>query len=65
MQLTREQVCELTARKLRTAAAEAIGSVKMTVGLDGFVESSSGFRPRALMIVPTVATRTGSVVQGI
>jgi len=35
--LSREQICELTSRKLH-AAAPTIGSVKATVGLDGFVD---------------------------
>src|SRR5689334_20193796 len=37
MALTREQICELTARKLR-GAATSLRSVKATVGLDGFVD---------------------------
>src|SRR3954465_2894492 len=37
MQLSREQVCELTSRKLR-AAAPTLASVKAVVGLDGFVD---------------------------
>lgn len=37
MSLTREQICELTSRKLR-AAAPTLSSFKATVGLDGFVD---------------------------
>jgi len=37
MPLTREQICELTSRKLH-AAAPTLASVKATVGLDGFVD---------------------------
>ena len=37
MHLTREQVCDLTSRKL-AAAAQQIPSIKMTIGLDGFVD---------------------------
>jgi sugar/nucleoside kinase (ribokinase family) len=37
MQLSREQVCELTSRKLR-AAAPMLGGYKAVVGLDGFVD---------------------------
>jgi sugar/nucleoside kinase (ribokinase family) len=37
MALTREQICELTARKLR-GAAPTLQSCKATVGLDGFVD---------------------------
>ncbi|MGB7158649.1 MAG: hypothetical protein WBD40_11320 [Tepidisphaeraceae bacterium] len=37
MQLTREQVCELTSRKL-AAAAPSLGDVRALVGLDGFVD---------------------------
>jgi sugar/nucleoside kinase (ribokinase family) len=37
MALTREQICELTGRKLH-AAAGALASIKATVGLDGFVD---------------------------
>src|SRR5687767_2752182 len=37
MQLTREQVCELTSRKL-AAAAPALGETRALVGLDGFVD---------------------------
>ncbi|HYO11076.1 MAG TPA: hypothetical protein VER17_19075 [Tepidisphaeraceae bacterium] len=37
MQLTREQICELTGRKLR-AALPQLQKLKATVGLDGFVD---------------------------
>lgn len=37
MALTREQICELTSRKLRDAAP-ALASLRATVGLDGFVD---------------------------
>jgi sugar/nucleoside kinase (ribokinase family) len=37
MSLTREQICELTSRKL-LAAAGSLQSIKATVGLDGFVD---------------------------
>ncbi len=37
MSLTREQVCELTSKKLK-AALPTLGSVRATVGLDGFVD---------------------------
>src|SRR2546423_5113426 len=37
MHLTREQICELTSRKLR-AAAPHLKTLKATVGLDGFVD---------------------------
>jgi sugar/nucleoside kinase (ribokinase family) len=37
MQLTREQICELTASKLR-AAEKRLSEIKATVGLDGFVD---------------------------
>jgi sugar/nucleoside kinase (ribokinase family) len=37
MPLSREQICELTSRKLH-AAAPTIASLKATVGLDGFVD---------------------------
>jgi sugar/nucleoside kinase (ribokinase family) len=37
MSVTREQICELTSRKL-TAAAANLKSIKATVGLDGFVD---------------------------
>src|SRR5688572_15675717 len=37
MALTREQVCELTSRKLHAAAA-SLPALKATVGLDGFVD---------------------------
>ena len=37
MHLTREQICELTSRKLR-AAAPQLKTLKATVGLDGFVD---------------------------
>ena len=37
MPLTREQICELTSRKLHAAAA-SLPSIKETVGLDGFVD---------------------------
>src|SRR5688500_10518765 len=37
MPLTREQVCELTSRKLR-AAVPSLPSLRATVGLDGFVD---------------------------
>src|SRR5688500_18431844 len=37
MPLTREQVCELTSRKLR-AAIPTIPTLRATVGLDGFVD---------------------------
>jgi sugar/nucleoside kinase (ribokinase family) len=37
MPFSREQICELTSRKLH-AAAPTIGAVKATVGLDGFVD---------------------------
>ena len=37
MPLTREQICELTGRKLHAAAA-TLPSVKATLGLDGFVD---------------------------
>jgi sugar/nucleoside kinase (ribokinase family) len=36
--LSREQICELTSRKLRQAAAGNLKSVKALVGLDGFVD---------------------------
>src|SRR5262245_18313150 len=37
MHLTREQICELTSRKL-LAAAPQLANLKATVGLDGFVD---------------------------
>ena len=37
MSLSREQICELTSKKL-TVAAPTIGHIKSTVGLDGFVD---------------------------
>src|SRR3954468_109842 len=37
MPLTREQICELTSRKLH-AAALTLPSIKATLGLDGFVD---------------------------
>src|SRR4051812_38990337 len=37
MHLTREQVCDLTSRKLAAAAAQ-LPSIKTTIGLDGFVD---------------------------
>jgi sugar/nucleoside kinase (ribokinase family) len=37
MQLTREQICELTSRRLR-AAGPTLGQLKATIGLDGFVD---------------------------
>ncbi len=37
MALTREQICDLTSRRLR-AAAPAVPSIKATLGLDGFVD---------------------------
>src|SRR5438045_1143289 len=37
MHLTREQICELTSRKL-LAAAGTLASIKATIGLDGFVD---------------------------
>lgn len=37
MALTREQICDLTSRKLR-AAAPTLPSIKATLGLDGFVD---------------------------
>src|SRR5437762_13800606 len=35
--LTREQICELTSRKL-AATGETLGGVKAVIGLDGFVD---------------------------
>ena len=35
--MTREQICDLTSRKLH-AAANAVPSIKATIGLDGFVD---------------------------
>jgi sugar/nucleoside kinase (ribokinase family) len=37
MPLSREQICELTSRKLH-AAAPSVPSIKATIGLDGFVD---------------------------
>ena len=37
MQFSREQICELTSKKLRTAAGQ-LGQAKAVVGLDGFVD---------------------------
>src|SRR3954454_1171629 len=37
MQLNREQVCELTSRKLLSASS-SLASIKATIGLDGFVD---------------------------
>jgi hypothetical protein len=37
MHLSRDQICELTSRKLAAAAAQ-LPSIKATVGLDGFVD---------------------------
>src|SRR4051812_19024726 len=37
MQLTRDQICELTSKKL-LAAAPKLPAVRATVGLDGFVD---------------------------
>src|SRR3954462_3020748 len=38
MSLTRQQVCDLTSKRL-AAAAPTIGSIKTLVGLDGFVDN--------------------------
>src|SRR3954470_21317075 len=38
MSLTRQQICDLTSKRL-TAAAPTIGSLKTLVGLDGFVDN--------------------------
>jgi sugar/nucleoside kinase (ribokinase family) len=38
MSFTREQICELTSRKLLSATASQIPSIHATVGLDGFVD---------------------------
>src|SRR5213593_616546 len=37
MHLTRDQVCDLTSRKLADAVPQ-LGAVKATIGLDGFVD---------------------------
>ena len=41
MPLTREQISELTSRKLH-AAAQTLASIKATLGLDGFVDEIIG-----------------------
>lgn len=46
---TREQVCELAARRLRDAAAARLGELRALVGLDGFVDE----------IIAVVDKRTG------